>query len=155
MNKSKAQISIEYLILIAAVLAITALVVAMVTSVFKGQQSDLQYQMCRQASASCALALKQSPDAECASCYDQCMDVRDRTDIMSGEEIERACKNPDSACGMCKRGWASGILMPAGGVPSAPSGPTDWEEPADTGGGGGIFDIITGGGDMAPPPIPT
>ena len=146
--KSKAQISIEYLILIAAVLAITAIVVAMVTTVFKGQQSDIQYQMCRQAAASCALSLKTSSDAACSSCADQCMDVRDGTDIISGEPIEDACEDPTSACGICKQGWADQIDISKKKTPSTGG---------SSSGGGGSSDFwsdLFGGSNKNPPAVP-
>jgi len=149
MNKSKAQISIEYLILIAAVLAITAIVVAMVTNVFSGQQSDVQYQMCRQAAASCALSLKTNSQAECSSCADQCMDVRDRTDIISRDDIDVACKKTDSACGMCKQGWANEIDVSKKKVVTQQQTQTGGEQQSQ-----GFWEDLFGSadGDIGPPP---
>ncbi len=72
MRKEKGQGSLEYLIIIAAVLAIAAIVVLFLTGAFKQTGKDVA--ACKQAAGSCASSLVGAPDGTqcgetvCADC---------------------------------------------------------------------------------------
>jgi len=77
----KNQTGLEYLILIAAVLAIAGLVVFLVTGSTSTSKKSALYSSCQQAAAQCRLMKAANPNEECEFCVDQC------SDPVSGEEI--------------------------------------------------------------------
>jgi len=91
MKQNKGQGSLEYLIIIAAVLAIAAIVVLFLTGAFKSSGGDVA--ACKAAAASCANDLATSNNqAPCAYCDTQC----DATMGVTGyDDAIQACKAGD------------------------------------------------------------
>lgn len=69
----KGQGSLEYLIIIAAVLAIAAIVVLFLTGAFQGISSDVT--ACKSAAARCATEQVTSAGATCSYCLAECTDA--------------------------------------------------------------------------------
>ena len=69
----KGQGSLEYLIIIAAVLAIAAIVVLFLTGAFSSSQTDVTE--CKQSAARCATELATSTGASCGYCVASCVDA--------------------------------------------------------------------------------
>jgi len=75
--KLKGQGSLEYLIIIAAVLAIAAIVVLFLTGAFTGASSTGDISNCKTAAAQCATEIATSASQVCSAlqgstCYDAC-----------------------------------------------------------------------------------
>ncbi len=69
----KGQGSLEYLIIVAAVLAIAAIVVLFLTGAFQSQQTSASIAACKTAAGSCANDLATSAgQAKCGSCDTSC-----------------------------------------------------------------------------------
>lgn len=75
----KAQGALEYLIIVAAVLGITAVVVAFVTGVFGGQKGRASLSACKTAASDCAVKLETTANPDCTSCETACLEVGDET----------------------------------------------------------------------------
>jgi len=78
---AKAQGSLEYLIIISAVLAIAAIVVLYLTGVFGGQVSTVSIGSCKQATVDCKASRMISPNDPCLACNSSCKD------LTTGKEI--------------------------------------------------------------------
>ena len=96
----KAQGALEYLILIAAVLAIAAVVVLFITSTGGSSASSAALSACKEAAGSCSLLLMNGPNS-CSQCDTACVGS-------SGKEIL-----PD-AVHMCKLGKQGSIVEQSG-----------------------------------------
>ncbi|GEM_PF-2474755 len=70
----KGQGSLEYLIIIAAVLLVSGIVVLVVTGSFGVQQNNVVYNACKQAAKECSLALSVDQAAKCDFCDSSCTD---------------------------------------------------------------------------------
>jgi hypothetical protein len=70
----KAQGALEYLIIIAAVLAISAVVVMFVTGAAGTGKSEALYGACQSAAAECKLLQKANPSNPCVICEESCAD---------------------------------------------------------------------------------
>lgn len=104
----KAQGALEYLIIIAAVLAIAAIVVLFITGAFSGASGGGDIAKCRLAAATCsqniATGIYADGNACETSCEDACQDASGR-DVMDGTAI--ACDyggTSTEACGYCVAG---------------------------------------------------
>jgi|GEM_PF-4674972 len=97
-KKSNAQGSLEYLIIIAAVLAISAVVVYFITGSLGVQKSKISIGQCKQAAADCKMNRLASNDP-CVFCEDACIGL-DGKDLMTGVT---GCDS-NGACGFCKQG---------------------------------------------------
>ena len=71
-KRNKAQGSLEYLVIIAAVLAISAVVVYFVAGATKSQVSSTNFAKCKQAASDCASSHLLSPNDPCISCETAC-----------------------------------------------------------------------------------
>jgi len=69
---SRAQGSLEYMVIIAAVLAITAVTVLFLSGVFSSQSSTVPVAACKQASQTCTLSRMSSPNDPCLNCITAC-----------------------------------------------------------------------------------
>ncbi len=66
--------ALEYLIILAAVLSIAAIVVLFLTGSFGTQKEQASLARCKQAAAQCKNEKLLTPDAECTQCEEACMD---------------------------------------------------------------------------------
>jgi len=105
----KAQGALEYLIIIAAVLAIAAIVVLFLTGAFKGATGGGDIAKCRLAASTCAnnvaSGVYSGYGTACAiSCTASCVDSSGK-DLKSGVVMTTAlCTGITSACGNCTQG---------------------------------------------------
>lgn len=98
---SKGQGALEYLIIIAAVLAIAAIVVLFITGAFKGQSEAAKVAACKAASSRCAVDLATSAGAACSYCVDDCTDigvVATASECSAYSDTVAACKSGASDC---------------------------------------------------------
>jgi len=89
---ARAQGSLEYLIIISVVLAISAIVIMYTTGIIGGQKSSVSISTCKQASIDCKLSKMSSPTDQCDQCDAACKDSTTGIEIFSG------------ATGCCKAG---------------------------------------------------
>lgn len=68
----KGQGALEYLIILAAVIAVAAVVVIFITGAFGGQREEASLARCRKTAAECESQLMIAPDATCEGCVDAC-----------------------------------------------------------------------------------
>ena len=103
----KAQGSLEYLIIIAAVLAIAAVVVMYLSGVFGG--TGASWSRCRETASNCA-AMQVAGPFDCGEmCAAGCL-MTNGSDIKSWELEPAACvEEHNSACGLCMNGTLEGI----------------------------------------------
>ena len=92
----RAQGALEYLIIIAAVLAISAVVVLFITGTFTASSSGADISKCRLAAANCQRDITLGVGSSCTSCNTACLDAKGK------EVIGRAVK-------CCKSGLVSDI----------------------------------------------
>ncbi len=96
-TRKKGQGALEYLIIIAGVLVISALVVYFITvSGGTGAKRNVEA-ACQNAASQCALKLQMKPDFDCTQmCTDACVDPRTGQDIMAdkpaGQQAVDLCK---------------------------------------------------------------
>ncbi|MBI4214472.1 class III signal peptide-containing protein [archaeon] len=129
---AKAQGSLEYLILIAVVLAVAAFVVLFVTGAFGGQQSSALLGNCRQAASTCKLFLLSSPNDPCVMCREQCQNPSTGLDLIKPSlnlRVSDCVKGDGSACGFCKAGDPAGIVLGGGGGDGGGGGGTQNQQP--------------------------
>lgn len=69
----RAQGSLEYLIIIAAVIAIAAIVILFLSSALQTQADASTIGKCKQAASSCKVELSTSAGSKCPFCYEQCV----------------------------------------------------------------------------------
>jgi len=91
----RAQGSLEYLILIAVVLAIISVVTMIAVGYIGSQQGKYSYNTCKNAAANCKAALAANPNDKCGYCDTECKNP-DGTDIST--KASTCCKmgKPDS-----------------------------------------------------------
>jgi hypothetical protein len=94
----KAQGSLEYLIIIAAVLAIAAVTVTFMSGVFGTSSKSANIALCRQAAASCDNKLATGVSKSCPECEESCINPITRRDVIGGT-IECGV-----GCLFCKQG---------------------------------------------------
>ncbi len=89
------QTALEYLVIIAAVIAVSAIVVFLVTGSAGTSQRSVLYSSCKQAATQCALLRKTNPNDPCLICEQNCVDPR------NGQELESciitACKTGNAS----------------------------------------------------------
>lgn len=71
---ARAQGSLEYMVIIAVILAISSIVIMYTTGIVGGQKSSVSISSCKQASIDCKLSKMGSPTDPCNSCETACMD---------------------------------------------------------------------------------
>ncbi|MEM0372376.1 MAG: fibronectin type III domain-containing protein [archaeon] len=79
----RAQGSMEYLIIIAAVIAIAAIVVLFLSSALQTQSQASTIGKCKQAASQCKTELSTSTGAKCPYCYEQCVN-KEKEEIFPG-----------------------------------------------------------------------
>ena len=109
----KAQGALEYLIIIAAVLAIAAIVVLFLTGAFKGATGGGDIAKCRLAAATCASNLASGVYASNVSCVSSCQAACATSagfDVKSGTAISCSATGSGTlACELCIGGSTIGI----------------------------------------------
>jgi len=95
----RAQGSLEYLIILAAVLGVSAIVVLFITGTFTGTTKGADISKCRLAAEKCKLSKMSSPADPCLSCDTACTDSAGK-DLLDGR---LGC---GLACSECKKGNA-------------------------------------------------
>jgi len=70
--KMKAQGSLEYLIIVAAILAIAAIVTLFLTGAFGSGKTTGDVALCKSAASKCALERATSEEATCSFCNEAC-----------------------------------------------------------------------------------
>lgn len=94
----KSQGALEYLIIIAAVLGIAAIVVLFASGVFIGSRENANMALCKEAAASCENKLVTGVSTSCLECEQSCINQITRRDIIGGT-IECGV-----GCLFCKQG---------------------------------------------------
>jgi len=97
----QAQGALEYLIIIAAVLGISAVVVLFVGGAFIGSSGGADLSKCRLAAANCQKDMAMGLSSTCPTCNTACLDSRGN-DVLSGTP---GCGD---ACQQCKKGIMTG-----------------------------------------------
>lgn len=119
----RGQGSLEYLIIIAAVLAISAVVVLFLTGAFGGTQSSAKLNECKSAAAQCLSSHLLSPNDPCVICDTACTDNAGN-DILTGQPSDRS----DTLSGVyfCSQGKPEEVYPrgTAGGPGGTGGGPT-------------------------------
>jgi hypothetical protein len=80
----RGQGAIEYLVVIAAVFGIAALVVLFLTGVMSASTSSASTALCKQAAASCSQRQYLGFTGECKECETACIDPKTRKDVIGG-----------------------------------------------------------------------
>lgn len=91
-GESRGQGALEYLIIVAAVLAIAAIVVLFLTGAFRGTSAGATVADCKTAAAQCATDLATTTGAACPYCDERCADVGASTDTSLYPTTVDACK---------------------------------------------------------------
>ncbi len=102
-KETKAQGSLEYLIIVAAVLMISAIVVYFVVGSSGKSISSANFAECKKAAGQCKTNLIFSPDDPCIDCESAC--------VVNGKDIMTLAEGCDvnGACGLCKQGEPESI----------------------------------------------
>jgi hypothetical protein len=111
----KAQGALEYLIIIAAVLAIAAIVVLFITGAFSGASGGGDIAKCRLAAATCNQNIVTGIYTDGESCEESCMGACQDSagnDVMDGGTIVCVYEGTANsrACGYCVAGEATLII---------------------------------------------
>ena len=95
--KNKGQGSLEYLIIVAGVLAVAAVVVLFITSASNPQAAKIA--KCKQAATQCDLTHQTAPMTQCkASCYQACVDSQTGKDVLlSSQAYANSAALPNAA----------------------------------------------------------
>jgi len=80
----RTQGSLEYLVIIAAVLAIAGITAVFLSGVLSGQSSQVSVAACKQASETCKLSQMSSPNDPCISCNAACQNPSTKKEIFVG-----------------------------------------------------------------------
>lgn len=89
---SEGQGALEYLIIVAAVLAIAAIVVLFLTGAFRGTKAGASVSECKAAASQCATDLATTTGATCDYCVEKCEGVGVSTDTSKYADTVAACK---------------------------------------------------------------
>ncbi|MEM0372415.1 MAG: hypothetical protein QXO69_01035, partial [archaeon] len=108
-KKIKSQGSLEYLIIIAAVLIVAGVTVLIVTGVAGTGKQSVLYSSCQEAATQCRLLRAANPNNPCSLCDTQCVDPANNKEIFTG------------AINCCKAGNSSGIYEGSPGCAAIPS----------------------------------
>ncbi len=81
---AKAQAGLEYLIIIAAVIGIAAVVVYTISGVMSTQSSSASIAACKQSSVDCKASRMLAPGDPCSSCYRGCTNPATGKDVIQG-----------------------------------------------------------------------
>jgi len=100
-SKKIAQGALEYLVIIATVLAIAAIITTFLTDAFGARRKEAMVSQCRTESAECYSRLQVSPDSECPQCLENCAELEEHWP----EEFPNATER-------CKRGEMDKIEQP-------------------------------------------
>jgi len=95
MHKNRAQGSLEYLIIVAAVLAVSAVVVVFVSGMFGSVKPDVS--KCKSAATMCANKMITTQNPSCSECDVACVDS-------SGKDVMSGTPGGGLACYYCKHG---------------------------------------------------
>ncbi|GEM_PF-2560597 len=129
----KGQGSLEYLIIVAAVLAIGAVVVLFLTGAFGSTQNSAKFNECKNAAAQCKSSHLLSPADPCYICDTSCTDAASK-DLITGAVIApntpRANLDHATAVYLCSQGSADKIFPGGGG--GGTGGATDTTKPIIT-----------------------
>lgn len=71
----RAQGALSYIVIIAAILSVSTIVVLYVSGVVTHQSKSVSISSCRQTASQCKLSKMTSPTAECPACIDVCMNA--------------------------------------------------------------------------------
>jgi len=88
---ARAQGSLEYLVIIAVVLAISSIVMLYATGIIGTQKSSVSISTCKQASIDCKLSKISSPTDSCTQCDTSCKDLS--TGLEVTYDAVRCCKS--------------------------------------------------------------
>jgi len=108
----KAQGALEYLIIIAAVLAIAAIVVLFLTGAFKSPLSSATYSACKQQTSACSMKL--STGATQINCQADCMTAC--TNTKGNDAVATTIPVTAAACAVGGAGTATGCSKCTTGV---------------------------------------
>jgi hypothetical protein len=123
--------SLEYLVIIAVILAISSIVVLYASGVIGTQKSAVSVSFCKQTAEKCELSKMTSPDDPCNACIDACANA-----------TANPCSQPEAAQGVshgaigcCKKGKSDQIYLGSWGCgtpvhldgPLVFYAPSDWE----------------------------
>ena len=103
LKKNNAQGSIEYLIIIAVILAISAVVVYFIAGSTGHSMSSANFAECKKTASQCKSSLIFSPNDSCIDCESTC--------VVGGKDIMTLAEGCDAngACGLCKQGKPKSI----------------------------------------------
>ena len=100
---SSAQSALEYMVIIAAVLGISAVVVMILSSSFNAGANSAAYNACKEAAAQCKVSRYVAINDPCLSCIQACSDPKNGKELFTG------------AVTCCKQGKPDGIYASAPG----------------------------------------
>lgn len=106
----KGQGALEYLIIITAVLAISAVIVLFLTGALGGQSNSAQFSACKNAAVACKNSKLLSPNDPCFICDTSCVDLQGN-DLITGTKTFEA----GSAVAYCKAGQPEQIYKRSAG----------------------------------------
>ena len=108
MTKRKGQGALEYLIIIAAVLAIAAVVVAFLMGAFESASSDVEE--CRTAASRCGVELTAAIGATCPFCDEPCAAGK----AVGSSLADPTCADPLACTALetCKLGESANLITP-------------------------------------------
>ncbi len=92
---ARTQGALEYMLIIAAVLAVSAIVVVYSSGIFSVQNSSVNTNACREAAAKCSLLKKVAPNDPCSSCVTACKNQMTEAELFTG--AIQCCINGDTA----------------------------------------------------------
>jgi len=107
----RAQGSLEYMVIIAAVLGIAAIVILYTSGVIGTQTTSVSIGVCKQAAEKCKLSRMTAPADPCTSCISACAS----TTVTSCSQSETAKGVSRGAIGCCKKGESDQIYEGATG----------------------------------------
>jgi len=115
MLKEKSQTALEYLVIVGAVVVIAGIVTYLVAGSAGTSQKSVSYSACRQAATQCGILKAADPNANCSSCYEQCVDPVNGSELFTG------------AIDWCLQGNSTGIFEGSSGC-TAGCTPTETTE---------------------------
>lgn len=122
----KAQGSLEYMIILGAVLGLVATVVLFMPGIFGGISYDISG--CKAAAAQCSIRLATTVDPPCSECETRCVNPISSQDVMAIDMMD-GVGECGAACSLCKIGAATNISLPDSLRGSTPPVPPEPPEP--------------------------